>query len=253
MNATKVPIVSVPSITRCRRRGTPRRVPSDSSSPGTPPDRYVQQLHRHQRVDERVVAPRGIASTSRSCAFDATTSLMPCSVSIRKLPIVGAALAHALRPRFERSRDSAQAPRRERQSRQRHQRTAARRATACDDAADEEQHVADPRERDSAATRWISPMSLLMRAHDVAEPACGVEARRQPLQMAVQRQPHVEQDVGRDARVAQAADDVQREAGERDQREQADDAHERAGSRPSSARSTSVLRELAAGTATAPC
>ena len=63
-------------------------------------------------------------------------------------------------------------------------------------------------------------MSLLMR--DTMSPSrrARVEARRQPLQVPVQRQPHVEQDLRRHARVAQPADDVQREADERQRGEQ---------------------------------
>jgi hypothetical protein len=44
-----------------------------------------------------------------------------------------------------------------------------------------------------------------------------------------QRQPHVEQDVGRDARVAEAAHDVEGEAGDRERGERGHDAHESSG------------------------
>src|SRR2546427_12658312 len=46
--------------------------------------------------------------------------------------------------------------------------------------------------------------------------------------MTVEREPHVEQDVRRHARVAETGERRQREAGDRGQREQADDAVQRA-------------------------
>ena len=71
----------------------------------------------------------------------------------------------------------------------------------------------------SAATRWISPMSALRRVAICPTGMLGVEARRQPLQLAEQRQPHLEQDLGRRARVDQTTHDVEREAAERERRE----------------------------------
>ena len=47
--------------------------------------------------------------------------------------------------------------------------------------------------------------------------------------MAEQRQPHVEQDLGRHARVSEAAHDVEGKAGDGEARERDDDPHERAG------------------------
>ena len=79
----------------------------------------------------------------------------------------------------------------------------------------------------SAATRWISLMSLLSRDDDVAKPGARVEARRQPLQVRVERQAHVEQDLRRHARVAQAARHVEDEAEHAERGEPVDDAPQR--------------------------
>ena len=80
---------------------------------------------------------------------------------------------------------------------------------------DEEQHVADPRERGLRRDPLDLADVAVDAREDVAQPRAGVEARRQPLQMAIHLQAHVEQDVRGHARVAQAADDVQHEAGDR--------------------------------------
>ena len=86
------------------------------------------------------------------------------------------------------------------------------------DGADEEQHVADPRQRGLRGDALDLADVVVDARHDVAEPRARVEPRRQALQMAVHLEPHVEQDVRRHARVAQPADHVEHEAGDRDAR-----------------------------------
>src|SRR5262249_7855151 len=60
--------------------------------------------------------------------------------------------------------------------------------------------------------------------HDVAERRPRVEARREPLQVAVDVEPHREEDVGRGPGVEKSARDVENEAGGGEAEERADDA-----------------------------
>ena len=95
------------------------------------------------------------------------------------------------------------------------------------EAAGQEQHVADPGQRRFGGdTLNLADVAVDAR-DDVAEPRARIEPRRQPLQVLVERQPHVEQDVRRHARVAQAADDVQHEAEHAERRKPQDDAAQR--------------------------
>ena len=81
-----------------------------------------------------------------------------------------------------------------------------------DDAADEKDHVADPRQRDlgrhalNLSDVGVEPCGDLSHGH------VGVEARRQALKLPEQPQPHVEQDLGGRPRIDEPTDDVQREA-----------------------------------------
>ena len=95
------------------------------------------------------------------------------------------------------------------------------------EAASEEQDVAGPREeRFSGDALDLADIVVDAREH-VAERRPRVEPRRQPLQMAVERQPHVEEHGGRDSRVPQARHRSQREARDRRGGEPADDLVER--------------------------
>ena len=96
------------------------------------------------------------------------------------------------------------------------------------DAAGKEQEVAAPCEQRLRGDTLDLADVVVDPREDVAERRPRVEPRRQPLQVAVQREPHVEQDLGRDARVAEAGERGQREARNRGQREQTDGAVERA-------------------------
>ena len=86
MKATNVPIVIASAITRWPPYRKITATPPARISPGSPPARYVSS-----RID---ISVRMKASfflrnrlCSRRCAFDATVSLSPRMVSIRKLPI----------------------------------------------------------------------------------------------------------------------------------------------------------------------
>ena len=90
----------------------------------------------------------------------------------------------------------------------------------------QEQQVSDPRERGLGRHALDLADVVVQARHDVAQPGAGVEAGREALQMAVQIEPHVEQDLRRHAGVAQTAGDVQQEAEQGQADEQRDDAHQ---------------------------
>ena len=80
------------------------------------------------------------------------------------------------------------------------------------DGADQEQHVAEPSERGFGGYALDFGDIVIDAATYFAEPRARVESRGEALQMAVQRQAHVEQDFGGCAGVAEAADYVEDEA-----------------------------------------
>ena len=94
-----------------------------------------------------------------------------------------------------------------------------------DDRPDQEQHVPHPREHDLGRHPLDLADVVVQPRHDVAEPGPRVEPRREPLQVAVEGQAHVEEDVRRDPRVAQPAPHVEPEPGRGDRDE---DEHDEA-------------------------
>ena len=121
-----------------------------------------------------------------------------------------------------------------------------------DDGADQEQHIADPGERRLRGDTLDFADIVVDARHDVAEPRPRVEARRQPVQVPVHLQPHVEQDVCRDARVAQPADHVQHEADERDAGESSADVRSSAAGRGRAARDRRSPREMSGSSSERP-
>ena len=123
-----------------------RRRAERHDEPGQAAGQVGEPLHAHQRVDEAVVQPRK-RPRSRSCAFEVTTSVEACSVSIRKLPM------SALRCRRSATRASSrravahQRPQAERHHRRGEQRQPPVEPHQHHDAADQEQDVADPGQR----------------------------------------------------------------------------------------------------------
>ena len=78
----------------------------------------------------------------------------------------------------------------------------------------------------SESTRWISLTSLVIR--EIISPS-GVLAKNlgeRAVQVPVDGHAHVEEDLGRDLRVAHPAEEVQDEAGRGDQGEEDDDPHQ---------------------------
>ncbi len=86
MKAMKVPTVIRPPMTRMPPYTNTTPVPADRINPGTPPDRYVSRCIAISAPTNDALRSRNRA-TSRSCAFDVTTSFIACNVSMRKLPI----------------------------------------------------------------------------------------------------------------------------------------------------------------------
>ena len=210
MNATKVPTVIV-AVDHAQAAVDEHRAGAGRQDQAGQAARQIgQPLHRHQRAHERGVAlaePRDLALLRVRRRRPAASPAAFRSGSCRCRRCAAA----APRPRLRAARDSAPAPTgRAAQSRRvtRNSRTSSHASIA--DRADEEQHVADPGERGLRGDALDLADVVVDARHDVAEPRARVEARRQPLQVAVHLQPHVEQDVGRHARVAKAADDVQR-------------------------------------------
>ena len=142
----------------------------------------------------------------------------------QKAADVGAALAQLGDAAFEPPAIEHQRQQAERHRRQRNQRQPPVEPDHHHQAAGEEQHVADPRQRRFRRDALDLADVVVEARDDVAEPRARVEARRQPLQVFVERQPHVEQDLRRHARVAKPADDVEHEAEQAERDEPADDA-----------------------------
>ena len=86
MNATKVPTVIDPFMTRRPPYTNTAPVPAERTRPGSPPDKYERSC-----IDISAAMNAAFRSrkrpTSRSCAFDVTTSFTDWSVSMRKLPM----------------------------------------------------------------------------------------------------------------------------------------------------------------------
>ena len=204
-----------------------RRIAERQDQSGHAAGQIRPPLHRHQGVDERgVVAaePVGLASLRVRChhkphrlqRFD------------EEGPDAGARFADRLDALRELRSHAPQRP-----DAGRHRRDADEREPRVEpehraDAAGEEQHVARPREQRFGRDALNLADVVVHAREDVAERRARVEPRRQLLQMTVEREPHVEQDVRRHARVAETGERRQREAGDRGQREQADDAVQRA-------------------------
>ena len=88
---------------------------------------------------------------------------------------------------------------------------------------DQEEHVPEQAER-RVRRHPLDLADVAVDARDdVPERRPRVEARREPLQVAVERQPHVEQDAGRHPRVPHPARHVRPEAEDGDPDEEADD------------------------------
>ena len=79
------------------------------------------------------------------------------------------------------------------------------------DGAGEREHVAEPGQGCFGGDALDLADVVVDAADDFAQAGAGIEARRELLQVAVEGQPHVEEDLGGDAGVAQAADQVQQE------------------------------------------
>ena len=80
------------------------------------------------------------------------------------------------------------------------------------DRPDQEQDVAHPRQDDLSRDPLNLPNIGIEARHDVAKPGSGVEARRECLQVAVERQPHIEEDVRGHPRIPEPAPDVEPES-----------------------------------------
>jgi hypothetical protein len=94
------------------------------------------------------------------------------------------------------------------------------------DTATEEEHIPDQGE-DGFGHDALNLGDVVVHAReDLSGGDTGIEARRQPLQVSVQRQPHIEEHVGRDACVEQAHVRGHDETSDRRKREDFNDAIE---------------------------
>ena len=95
--------------------------------------------------------------------------------------------------------------------------------------ADEKQHVSDPGQGGLGGDPLDLTDVIVDARHDVAKSRACVKAGREPLQVTVERQPHVEEDLGRDSRIQKTAGDVEDEPRERDARKEQHEPPERRG------------------------
>ena len=124
-----------------------RRFRPRAADPGTPPDRYVSR-----RIDISASMNASLRArkrdASRSCALNADDHLHPEQRLDEEAADVGAPVAHAGDRGLEPRAIAHERPERDRQHREAHEKQHAIEAEQNDDAADEEDHVADPRQRD---------------------------------------------------------------------------------------------------------
>ena len=179
--------------------------------PGKPSCEVGEELHRHQRADELAVLVAEVRDLAllRVRRHDQPHALQRLD---EEAADVGAALAQHRHVSLETALIAHERPDPERCGGRADEEQSSVEPDQHRDRADEEQHVAEPGERRFGRDPLDLADVVVDSRHDVAEPRAGVEARRQLMEVAVHRQPHVEEDVGRDARVAKAAEHVQAEA-----------------------------------------
>ena len=185
-----------------------------------------QPLHRHQRSDERGVAfakagDFALLSVRRDDQLHRLQRFDQEAADVR------APLAQGRDLGFQLPAIAGEEPQAQRRGGDRHQEQPHVQPREHHGRAAQEQHVAHPREGGLRGDALDFADVVVDPRHDVADARTGVETGGQPLQVAVHLQPHVEQDVGGHAGVAQAADHVHHEAGGGEQGEQHADANQR--------------------------
>ena len=176
-------------------------------------------LHGHQGVDEPPVA----GAEAPHLAFlrvGGDHQPHPLQGLDEEAADVGAPLAQRRDPRLEAAAVAHQGPHAGGQGGGTEQQQPHVEVGQHDDRPDQEQHVAHPRQHDLGRHALDFADVVVQPRHDVAEPGPRMEPRRQPLQVAVEGEAHVEEDVGRHPRVAQPAPDVQPEPRRGDRGEQ---------------------------------
>ena len=187
----------------------------------------VHPLQPHQRADERVVEVREPLHLTRLRVRrdDRPHALQRLD---QEAADVRAPLADVADARLDAPPVLHERPRRGRQRRQTGDEEPPIEPDQNRHGAGEKEHVADPGERRLRRDPLDLADVIVDARDDVAEPRACVEPRRQPLQVFVEVAPHVEQDVRRDTRVLQSADDGQHESGGAGRDEHEHDALQRA-------------------------
>ena len=199
--------------------------PARKDQAGQSAGQIGQPLHRHQGADERGVP---LAESPDFPFLRVRRHHQPDRLQRfdQEAADVGAALTQRRDLRFQPRAITGEQPQSDRRGRHRHQEQADVEPREHRDRAAQEEHVADPGQRGLRGDALDLADVVVDARHDVANAGAGMETGGQALQMAVHLQPHVEQDVGRHARVAQAADHVHDEARGGDRGEQHGDANQ---------------------------
>ncbi len=225
MNAVKVPRVSgPPDHPRPAVEEHHRRAPRQQQ-PRQPARQVPQPRHPEERVNKRVITPLEpprlpVAGIGRRHQPHAPQRLD------QERPDVGAPLPHHAHANFQPTPVAHQRPDGGREESCRRQEQLPVEPQQHTDRAQQKRHVAQPRQHRVREHPLDFAHVVVQARHDVAQRRPREETGRQPLQVTVHDQAHVEEDLGRHLRVAQPADDVQHEAGNRYGREQNDDPDE---------------------------
>ena len=176
--------------------------------PGKAAREVRQPLHRHERANERVV-PRAEPLDFTLLRVGGHDQFHALQRLDQKAADIGAALPKHRDLRLEPPAVIGECPQAQGDKGDADEKQTHVHPDEDGDGADQEQDVSDPRERGLRGDPLDFTDVVVDARHDVAEACAGVETRRQSLQMAVHRQAHLEQDVRRDARVAEPAHHVQ--------------------------------------------
>ena len=196
----------------------PAAVEEDGRGPRTDHERgqaarqIMRPLQPHQRGDEGVVQP---AEARHFAALRAGRHDRPHPLQgvDQEAAQVGTPLTKRHRLRLDPPAVQHERPRRRRQRRGADETEPPVEPHEHRETAGQEQDVAEPRQRHLRDDALNLADVVVDPRDDVAEAHRRIEARRQALEVLVEVAPHVEQNLGRHARIAETAHDAQHEAG----------------------------------------